>query len=1396
MKTKLLLTLALGCCLGALSPQRAHGALIAYYPLDEATGNTNAYDSSGNNFTAISGTNDATQASGQVGYSKLFTGKYTTQAYIYNTPNTNIKLITNAATFTMSAWIKASPLSGTREYVTLFDIPGGGYYFLSVSPSTYGVNANGFQLKYNGTYLYDQGNIADGNWHNVAVVAYGTSSRTMFVDGISKASDTTTVVSGFSPTRIGVGAFTRSGSTVDLWNANVDEVGLFSSALTPQQIAVINALGRYESLGLADPGVTNLLNLYAAGSGSGTAYVGVHNWAYVSNLGTNKIGVVGSSIANGIANGNGYVVLGTDGSGVQMQGVSGPPAIVSFGVLPIQIYSGGSAALTWNVASANNVSITPGIGAVSEIGTNTVSPAVTTTYTLIATNTFGAKTNFATLTVVTNPVITFTASQPQIYAGDLCTLSWSVINGTNAAINQGVGTVALTGSLAVSPTNTETWTLIATNSISQTTSTNTVTVTVLPVPAPSKAILHWALDEMSGTNVFNSLNTNLYTGVFQDTNEADPAWTSGYLNGGLAFTPPTYPNETTIVRTSVAGAITNYPFTMSMWMSANNQNIGQGNANIVAMLMNSVDPADEWSLSLYNSQGGAGVADPTINSRYDGGNYLDIFYEDVSGAGWIYVTCVYESPYCRRLYLNGQMYLSDLVAYVPFTAPDRFSIGGFDRVPPAYFYSGSLDDVTLLSGRWNSNEVAIIYGAITGLNLNTADAEALLEGFRAGTNAYAVAQGVVWEMAAGLGGAIGSTGGSLAGNNAYVVMDSAGDGMQVVVAPPIIAVPPQNQTNYLGSTATFAVTAYSSIPLTYQWYFGANSLGGQTNSILSLADVQGSQVGSYYCTVANASGSTNSAAATLTVMTSPDIVSFGESQPQIYWGDATPVTLSWGTFNAATVQITPGIGAVAGNGTAVVSPTNTTTYTLTAVNPYGTVTQTVTLVVSPLPAAPQVALHYGLDEGAGTSVFNSVSTNFTGSFEDTNEIMPTWTTGFIGDGLSFTPSIPNENSAVRALGTVVTNYPFILSAWINTTNANPRNALMEVYGNAVSYYGLYLINNEPTAVARTTIGNETYTVASATATNIGWVQVVGVFQDPATNFLYVNGGLAAETSGTNAIPFVAPVQTSLGALDRTPNVDLYTGSLDEVTVLSGLWTSNDVAIIYGAMTGLGMNTADAEAIRAAFRPGGTGYAGAQGKAWTRVTGLSGSLGATGGSTNANNAYVVMDYAGGGMEVTVGTPIITSSPQSQTNYAGATVSFAVKAISSIAQTYQWYFGTNSLGGQTNSTLTLANIQSTNAGSYYCKVANTSGNVNSTAAGLTVLSALLPNLITQAVILPDGNFGLVANGTIGQNYRILTSASLQGPWTTVTNITVGANGLIQFEDTTPPQAATRFYQTVTP
>ena len=76
------------------------------------------------------------------------------------------------------------------------------------------------------------------------------------------------------------------------------------------------------------------------------------------------------------------------------------------------------------------------------------------------------------------------ASPASITAGASATLNWTTSGATGVTIDQGIGTVAATGSRSVAPSATTTYTLTATNSAGATAAQATVTVTAAPPPPP------------------------------------------------------------------------------------------------------------------------------------------------------------------------------------------------------------------------------------------------------------------------------------------------------------------------------------------------------------------------------------------------------------------------------------------------------------------------------------------------------------------------------------------------------------------------------------------------------------------------------------------------------------------------------------------------------------------------------------------------------------------------------------------------------------------------------------------------------------------------------------------------------------------------------------------------
>jgi hypothetical protein len=78
------------------------------------------------------------------------------------------------------------------------------------------------------------------------------------------------------------------------------------------------------------------------------------------------------------------------------------PVIHSFTAHPATIQSGATSMLTWQVAGATSLSISPGVGAVNGASV-TVAPAATTQYTLVATNAAGSASAQVTVTVTALP---------------------------------------------------------------------------------------------------------------------------------------------------------------------------------------------------------------------------------------------------------------------------------------------------------------------------------------------------------------------------------------------------------------------------------------------------------------------------------------------------------------------------------------------------------------------------------------------------------------------------------------------------------------------------------------------------------------------------------------------------------------------------------------------------------------------------------------------------------------------------------------------------------------------------------------------------------------------------------------------------------------------------------
>lgn len=95
---------------------------------------------------------------------------------------------------------------------------------------------------------------------------------------------------------------------------------------------------------------------------------------------------------------------------------------------------------------------------------------------------------------------------------------------------------------------------------------------------------------------------------------------------------------------------------------------------------------------------------------------------------------------------------------------------------------------------------------------------------------------------------------------------------------PAITTQPQNQTAFIGQTATFTVAASGPGPLTYRWRFNGSDIPAANGTTLMIGNVRAADAGSYSVVVFNAAGSAASAIAILTVRQPPVINSHPVNQ--------------------------------------------------------------------------------------------------------------------------------------------------------------------------------------------------------------------------------------------------------------------------------------------------------------------------------------------------------------------------------------------------------------------------------------------------------------------------------------------------------------------------------------
>jgi hypothetical protein len=145
---------------------------------------------------------------------------------------------------------------------------------------------------------------------------------------------------------------------------------------------------------------------------------------------------------------------------------------------------------------------------------------------------------------------------------------------------------------------------------------------------------------------------------------------------------------------------------------------------------------------------------------------------------------------------------------------------------------------------------------------------------------------------------------------AWVATDSCGNSntcRQTIIVllgdPPVITSQPQGVSTTYGGSATMAVGATGTGPLTYQWMFNGTNLDGATGSSLTLDALQFADAGLYCVVVSNAAGTVTSSMAVLNVAAKL-LIEFNGTIEKITW--PAPFILQWSTDVAGPYTDVPG----------------------------------------------------------------------------------------------------------------------------------------------------------------------------------------------------------------------------------------------------------------------------------------------------------------------------------------------------------------------------------------------------------------------------------------------------------------------------------------------------------
>jgi hypothetical protein len=538
--------------------------------------------------------------------------------------------------------------------------------------------------------------------------------------------------------------------------------------------------------------------------------------------------------------------------------------------------------------------------------------------------------------------------------------------------------------------------------------------------------------------------------------------------------------------------------------------------------------------------------------------------------------------------------------------------------------------------------------------------------------------------------------------------------------------PPQSQSVLIGGSGLFSVGAAGLPPLRYQWQFNGATIANATNSTYSLNNVQLSNGGNYAAIVSNGLGAATSAVAVLTVLVPPGITAQPQSRTNVAGTVATfgasasgsgPLSFQW-QFNGANLSGATGASLSIGN----VQASDAGNYSVVVTNVAGSVTSGVALLTVLVPPAittqPQSRTNV-----VGSSAGFSVAANGTSPLSYQWQFNGANISGATGTSLTLNnvqaSDAGNYAAVVTNAGGSIISAAAVLTVWVPPTIALQPQGRTNSVGTSAAF-SVAANGTAPFAYQWQFNGGDIAGATGATLT-IGNVQT----SDAGNYAVVVTNSAGSVTSTAAVLTVLVPPTITLQPTSRTNVAGTsagFTVAASGTAPLSYQWQFNGANIPGATTTGLTLNNVQA---------------GDAGNYAVVVTNAGGSI--------TSGAAVLTVWV---------APSIASQPQSRTNVVGTSAVFSVAANGTVPFTYQWQYNGANIAGATGATLTIGNVQSSDAGTYRVVVTNSAGSVTSAGAILTVW--VPPAITTQPqsrtnLAGTSAAFGAAATGTAPLSYQ---------------------------------------------